>query len=62
MLSMPGGDVVISGTSPTVPPLRQTDPICLRSGGKPGSAKIDVEIGDVGATTQGSGEKASNLQ
>jgi len=60
---MPGGDVVISGTSPTVPPLRQTDPICLRSGGEPRPAEIiDLEIGDVGATTQGSGEEASKLQ
>jgi hypothetical protein len=55
-------DVVISGTSPTVPPLRQTDPICLRSGGEPEPTEIDLEIGDVGATTQGAGEKASNLQ
>jgi hypothetical protein len=59
---MPREDVVISGTSPTVPPLRQTDPICLRSGAWPRAAEIDVEIGDVGATTQGWGEKASNLQ
>jgi hypothetical protein len=59
---MPGEDAVISGTSLTVPPLRQTDPICMRSGGTLEATEIDLEIGDVGAATQGAGEKASNLQ